>query len=225
MSHVKTKNEKIQYLEKISNKFESGTKEYKEGYNHFTGDVTKMKECPYEYHCDTTGKNHSDWCSGFHDAYYAGVVEKDLKEDKPVTFRQVLELPRKFDKGDSEIMNLVYHNMLDIEDYGTWCGDDTFAHIDVGVVFYDNGDGERTKTIGVLSFDGIDVMAYNHAGRGSFEYNNTFIFNNEVYNQMLLYIRSVLFEANNDVPVKDVDLDDDAEHLINFYGSRLEIAE
>lgn len=225
MSHVKTKNEKIQYLEKIANKFESGTKEYKEGYNHFNGEIAKMKECPYEFHCDMTGKKHSDWCSGFQEAYYAGVVEKDLKEDKPVTFRQVLALPRKNDRGDSTIMNMLYHNMLDVEEFGGWVSDESFPRIDIGEIYYDNGDGERTRTVGVLSFDGIDVMAYNHAGRGSFEYKKTFVFNNEIYKQMNLYIQAVLFESYNDVPMKDVDLDDDAEHLINFYGSRLEIAE
>ena len=230
MSHVMTQKEKIEFLYKAEETANSATGPWKHGHDHFVsgGDY---KDNPYQCTPESFAEDghaaYREWAEGFEHARYATSVGKQLTTVEPITFRQVLDLPREL-VSDGEIMSLIYHNMLDIPNgHDAWLPDEKFERIDVEQIFFDYGDGNRTRTIGVISFDSIDTMVFNHAGRGGYEYHNEFVLNREVYNNMLLYIQSVFLENSQEEGVEDpvYGLDDDAEHLINFYGKRLEINE
>lgn len=224
MTHVMTQKEKVEYLSAAGKKADSATGPWKHGYDHFTSGG-KPEDNPYTLTQEQL-EMYREWAEGYYQASYNVRVAEQLESVEPITFQQVLDLPRKL-VCDGEIMNLIYHNMLDIAEEDAWLADDKFERVEVEEIFFDYGDGNRTRTIGVISFDRIDAMVFNHAGRGGYEYHKEFILNREVYHNMLLYIQSVFLENRQEEALDDpvYGPGDDAEHLINFYGKRLEINE
>ena len=232
MSNPMTRKEKLAYIKESGKRLLGASPEYKAGNKHFTGDINKMSDNPYKEY----GRSEDpvlrakckDWFSGFESAYYVERTKEELKTDTPVTFQQVLDLPRREKNAwcNHKLGSLIQHQMIEgvTENY-IHLSDDKFGRIDIEDIFYDNGDGERTRTLGVMSFDGIPVMLFNHSGRGSFEYTREFIINGDVFKQAVLYIHSVIIDNEEDEGIEVYSLEDDAEKLINFYGSRLEIKE
>jgi hypothetical protein len=231
MSNPMTRKEKLAYIKECGKLLLGGSPEYKAGNKHFTGDINKMSDNPYREH----GRSEDpvlrakckDWFNGFENAYYVKQVKQELKTTVPVTFQQVLDLPRlKSEWCNYKVGSLIEHQMIDgVTEHHIGLSDDKFGRIDVEDIFYDNGDGERTRTLGVMSFDGIPVMLFNHCGRGNFEYTREFIIDGEVFKQAVLYIHSVIIDNEGEEGIEVYSLEDDAEKLINFYGSRLEIKE
>jgi hypothetical protein len=224
-----TRKEKLEFIKDKEKRLAGASPEYKAGREFFSGDVMMMTYNPYrEYTPDEKDlkQKYKDWSAGFEDAYYLSVIKKELETIVPVTFQQVLDLPRqpKEDWNDYKICSLIEHHMFaGLESRCVYIEDSKFERVDIETIFFDNGDGERTRTVGVVSFDGIDIMLYNHAGRGSYEYSNEFIINKDVYRQAVLYIHSVIMDHEEENDLEVFDVNDDAERLINFYGARLEI--
>ncbi|AXN57885.1 hypothetical protein KASHIRA_02440 [Serratia phage vB_SmaM-Kashira] len=225
MSRVMTKKEKMAYIQETKKILAGAPTDFIAGFDHQKGtDFMAYRDNPYTREDGDKGRH---WAAGFERATITNRVREELKNTVPVTFGEILALPRKdMESWDtSRICSLIEHHMIQgvYNATSVWVEDKAFERIDVETIFYDNGDGERTRTIGLLSFDSIPVMLYNHSGRGSFEYSNEFVLNSLVFKNMALYIQSVLLEHDDDADIVEYSPDDDAEHLINFYGSRLEI--
>lgn len=229
MSRVMTKKQKIAYIRETEKILKGAPEEFVIGFNAQKGtDFMLYRDNPHKRDSPDFDQEKSRmWGAGFDRATMTNQVRESLKTVVPITFGEILALPRHDQESwdTSRIYSLLEHNMIQgaHNHNSVFVEDKEFERIDVETIFYDNGDGERTRTLGLLSFDSIPVMLYNHSGRGSFEYSNEFVLNSVVFKNMVLYIQSVLLEHEDSDDIEEFSLDDDAEHLINFYGSRLEI--
>lgn len=211
-----TQKQRMNYIASKKERYASASDVYREGYNAYKGGdaLEEIKSNPYK------GAGRGDWHEGVCDAYYVGIVQKEIDTLVPVTFDQVLKLPRTPSKDGWVINSMVNDSMLpDMENLYGGEEDSKFYDILVEEIYSKNHDGERTEDIGLLSFKGEPTMLYNASGRGGYEYSNVFILDADRYRSMLNHIRSVL-EEDEETNRHVVNGDDDAELLINFYGSR-----
>jgi len=79
-------------------------------------------------------------------------------------------------------------------------------------------DGRRTWTLGSIWFEGKPLMVFRNAGREGIDHYSRFITNQELYHDMVAYLRSFCIDQDLEV----YDPDEDIEDLESFYGNTLD---